>query len=227
MDCILAPCQRATKNLRDVQGVKAPIYEIAPLDKIAALPARDRVYDPESTLRIGLVARLGYGKGVASLLKVWPTLNLGRAELHFFGPDEAGRCEQLARDKGLGRTIFFHGVFPRAELPGILDSLDLGLMLSFEEGYGLSVWEYMACGLPFVMTDVGASAEFTSQNPDGICIPASLEGIKTGLELMAHRLRSGLTSRVRLQKLHSVAFSYERTAQQYLDFFLKRPSVHE
>ncbi len=227
MDCILSPCQRATRNLKDVQGVRAPIFEIAPLDRITAFPARDRTYDADSTLRIGLVARLGYGKGVASLLRVWPNLTLGKAELHFFGPDEGGRCERLARDQGLGGTVFFHGVFARTELAGILEALDLGLMLSFEEGYGLSVWEYMACGLPFVMTDVGASYEFTSQNPDGLCVPASLDGIKAGLELMAQRLRSGLTSRTRLQALHSAAFSYERTARQYLDFFLNRSSVHE
>jgi glycosyltransferase involved in cell wall biosynthesis len=116
--------------------------------------------------------------------------------------------------------IHFHGPFDRADLPKILAKADLGLMLSIEEGYGLVAWEYMACGLPFVMTDCGAAPEFTQGNPDVIMVPVSLEGIRRGIEEMARRLRSGQVSRRRLQKFHQDKFSFEIGAAEHVKTML-------
>jgi glycosyltransferase involved in cell wall biosynthesis len=217
---IITGCERARSNLIEVQNVRAPIRIIPPLDYIETIPeAEEKCYDASSTLRFVMVARLGRGKGGLELLNVWNELRIGPAELHFYGPvsDEFQPIAELyQRDK----QIHFHGPFKRDDLASILQSSDVGLMLSVEEGYGLAAWEYMACGLPFVMTDCGAAREFTEDNPDALRIPVSREGLVSGLEEMVTRLRSGAISRRRLQRFFKERFSFETNIREYVEALL-------
>jgi glycosyltransferase involved in cell wall biosynthesis len=221
MDAIITGCELSRRNLSEIQGNKKPVQVIAPLDRIDNLPiATDRKYGADSPLHLGMIARLGYGKGVATLIDIWPELNIGDAHLHFYGPDEKGLFASLVASRGLSDRIHVHGVFPREQLCDIAGKLDLGLMLSFEEGYGLAVWEYMASGLPFLMTKVGAFSEFTTSNPDGLSVSANKEAIKTGIRTMVARIRANKTSRIRLQEFHKCNFSYEKAAAQYVAYFI-------
>ncbi len=224
MDGIVTGCARARRNLVEIQRVRIPLHVIPPLNKLQGVPeAIDKKYDETSTLRLALFGRLGHGKGVGTILGIWRELNIGPAELHFYGVDPGDRFRRLAEQMSLS-GVFFHGAYERADLPRLLHETDVGLMLSFEEGYGLVAWEYMTCGVPFVMTDVGASPEFTSGNPDGLQAPVEPKGIKKGIEEMVRRVRSGETSRSRLQAFHQKHFSYDRAAQLHLQSLLEPDS---
>jgi glycosyltransferase involved in cell wall biosynthesis len=220
VDGIITGSERSRRNLLEVQKVRVPVRVVPPLDALTSVPtAEDRVYDDTSPLRLIMVGRLGYGKGVAALLDVWPGLSIGNAELHFHGPISEDFLPTLRRYDALP-NVYFHGSFEREALPDLLGHSDLALMLSIEEGFGLSTWEYMACGVPFVMTDCGAAAEFTADNPDGLMVPVSSEGIRAGIEEMVRRLRANQLSRPRLQQLHARKFSYHRIAAEHLECLL-------
>jgi len=221
LDAIVTGCERARRNLEQVQQVSMPIRIIPPLTHIEKpQPAIDRPYGANSKLRIVMITRIGFGKGVGALLDVWGTLDIGDAELHFHGPIDSKFGASMIQRYTNNEKVHFHGRFSRANLPIILADADLGLMLSIEEGYGLATWEYMACGLPFIMTDCGAAEEFTQDNPDAIMVPVSRDGIRAGIVEMVRRIRSGQTSRVRLQAHHQRRFSYQQNVAQHVKAML-------
>lgn len=224
MDGIVTGCELARKNLIEIQHVEKPIRIIPPLDRLMnLLQATDRTYRDSSALRLAMVGRLGNGKGVAALLNLWKHIDIGDAELHFYGADPDDKLRFLGEQLGL-RGVFFHGTFERADLPKLLEKVDIGLMLSFEEGYGLVAFEYMAYGVPFVMTDVGAAQEFTKDNPDALKVACNDDAVREGIEEMARRVRSGRTSRQRLQRFHQQNFSYENAAALHLKSLLEPES---
>ncbi len=221
MDAIIAGSERARRNLMEIQQVKTPIRVIRPLDKPEDVPkAVDRQYTDSSPLRLGLIARLGYGKGVGALLHIWKDIQIGNAELHFYGVDPGNRLQALGQQLGLA-GVFFHGPFEQSTYARILTDLDIGLMLSFEEGYSAVAWEYMLYGVPFVMTDVGAAPEFTGDNPDALMVACDNHAVKEGIREMARRVRSGSTSRERLQAFQQKNFSFEEAAALHLKAMLE------
>jgi glycosyltransferase involved in cell wall biosynthesis len=217
LDGIVTGCQRAQRNLRQVQGLLLPIRVIPPLTKIDVQPdAAEKSYKQSSTIKIGMIARHGFGKGSAMLLQIWSELNIGNAELHLLGPVSNGRFAEVVSRYHSDPTIHIRGPFQREELPQLVTELDLGLFLSIEDGYGLVPLEYMACGVPFVMTDVGAADEFTQNNSDALKVAVSHADVKAGIEEMVRRLRVGDTSRQRIQRFYQQRFSFEQVKEQHV-----------
>jgi glycosyltransferase involved in cell wall biosynthesis len=103
-----------------------------------------------------------------------------------------------------------------------MQHLDIGLVLSIEEGYALVASEYMHHGVPFVMTDVGASIEFSDGNPDCLIVAVDPVAIQAGIEELAHRMRFGSTSRRRLAEFARSRFSFERVAQAHVRYVMDK-----
>jgi glycosyltransferase involved in cell wall biosynthesis len=221
MDGVITVCERARRNLIDLDRVKRPIRVIPPLDRLSDVPkTNDRPYNNSSLLRLVSLGRLEPYKGSEALLRLWKEIGIGNAELHLYGPDPGHRFRALAQRLGL-RRVFFHGAYEHSELPKLLDKADIGLTLSFAEGHPLAAWEYMACGVPFVITDVGAAPEFTKDNPDALMVACNNRAVKEGIEEMARRVRSGCTSRQRLQSFQQHNFSYDKAAALHLKALLE------
>jgi glycosyltransferase involved in cell wall biosynthesis len=221
LDGIVAGCERARTNLRTIQGVRQPIRIVPPLTRLDSPHVEDRAYDADTQLNVVMVGRLGRGKGVEVLLvDIWPRLSIGPALLHLHGefedPDLKVRLESVAASHP---SMRLHGGFERRKLAAILEGADLGLMLSIEEGYGLVTCEYMAAGLPFVMTDVGAAPEFTRANPDAILVAVDPSAIRDGITAMVARIRGGQTSRTRLARHYQATFSFDQIGAQHLASF--------
>ena len=115
-------------------------------------------------LRISIFGALHPTKGTDALLRLWPSLSIGAATLHFHGPLAMPPIDALARE--LRVPAAFHGPYGSEEVPALMRATDLALIPSLHEGYPLTAWEAMAWGVPFVMTDVGAAPELTRENPN-------------------------------------------------------------
>ncbi len=99
------------------------------------------------------LGRLHEHKGVFDLPKMWQRVVQTRpaAKLLVIGEGpHRPRTEQMFRDMGLEKTVTFTGGVDEKTKNDLLCASRLGLSLSFEEGWGLSINEFLAAGLPVV-----------------------------------------------------------------------------
>lgn len=134
--------------------------------------AREQLRLPHDALVIGSIGRLSEQKQPGAALamlgllrKVFPNLYLVLAGS---GPLEPQLRKQAER-MGLTEYVIFTGFVPAVE--ELLPALDVHLLLSRNEGFGISTIEAMACGVPAVATDVPGSADILRGSEGGILIP--------------------------------------------------------
>ena len=135
--------------------------------------ARQRLGVPEDALVIGSIGRLSEQKQPGAALAMLGTLRKAFPNLYLVlagtGPLEADIRRQAGR-MGLCQYVIFTGFVSAVE--ELLPALDVHLLLSRNEGFGISTIEAMACGVPAVATDVPGSADILRGSEGGILIPA-------------------------------------------------------
>ena len=88
----------------------------------------------------------------------------------FAGDGEARvEFERQVRERGLGASFVFLGA--RADIPDILASCDIGVLPSKAEGLSNAVLEYMAAGLPTIVSHVGGNPELIEDGVTGLLVP--------------------------------------------------------
>jgi glycosyltransferase involved in cell wall biosynthesis len=210
--------EAGANNLRKLQGRHCDISVAAPLAPLAAETVTDRAFSHDSVLKFCLfAATLDHRKGAPQLLRLWNSIDVGPCQLHLWGHDTRNQLEERSHRLGL-KNVHFHGAFHPSDLPQLMHATDIGLVLSLHEGYPLSAWEFMAFGVPFVVTPTGAAIEFTRNNPDCELADFSPEGVRAAIERIAQKVRSGHTSRQRLQQLQRSRFSYESAVERHLSY---------
>lgn len=125
----------------------------------------------EARTRLGLaleaplvlwVGRMVSVKGLEVLLEGWrlllPRVSLARLLLVGEGPDLPSLRNQAAR-LGLGNSVTFAGPRPHSELPDWYRAADVTVLPSLSEGIPNVLLESLACGTPFVASDVGGVRE--------------------------------------------------------------------
>lgn len=122
---------------------------------------------------IGTVARFVEQKGLGYLLAAAKKLRFTYPKLKLLLIGD-GPLEQQLRQKtlefGLGENVVFGGI--RTEIAEILSIMDVMVMPSILEGFGIAILEAMACGVPVVATDVGGIPEVVANGDTGILVPA-------------------------------------------------------
>jgi len=68
-------------------------------------------------------------------------------------------CIKLCREQNIADRVHFLG--KRADIPGVLSSLDLFVLSSLREGAPISVIEAMMAGVPAVLSDIPALREIS------------------------------------------------------------------
>lgn len=103
-----------------------------------------------------VLSRLDPRKGIDMAIRAFAQLDRGGTELLIGG---TGRLEsdlkRLATERGVGDSVRFLGFVPDEELPSLYSSVDVFVLPSEYEGFGIVFMEAMACGTPVVGTDVG------------------------------------------------------------------------
>jgi phosphatidyl-myo-inositol alpha-mannosyltransferase len=75
----------------------------------------------------------------------------------------------LVKRKGLDDFFVFHGRIPHPLIPKYLKSADFGIYGSIlYEGFGISLVEAMASGLPVIASDIDTYRQIVSDGQDGL-----------------------------------------------------------
>lgn len=86
-----------------------------------------------------------------------------------------GSCENeyrtLVKDLGIEQKTLFAGYVNHAEIASYYNSLDILVVPSVRESFGVSVLEASACGLPVIATNTGGLPEVVLDNVTGIIVP--------------------------------------------------------
>ena len=105
------------------------------------------------------VANLISYKGHEDLIQAFAMIPHTQIKLFLVGEDRGiqNKLQALAREKNILDHIIFLGL--RHDVSLLLQSMDMGIMASHEEGFSNALLEKLEAGLPVVATNVGGNQE--------------------------------------------------------------------
>ena len=124
-------------------------------------------------LVVGTVARLVPDKGLECFLRMAAIIRAQRTDVKFLivgeGPLRQS-LEQMAESIGVGPDVVFAG--HRTDVPEMMQAMDLFVLPTRREGFGVVFAEAMAMGKATVGSDIGPIAEVLEDGVTGYLAPA-------------------------------------------------------
>ena len=165
-----------------------------PENKLVSLKIFDYLMDKEATSKNVIFERAISIAGNLDINKSAYIAQLGKLGIivHLYGPNFSHSLEQY-------QDIQYHGSFPASEIPNQLNSGfglvwdgnsidtcsgDFGEYLQYNNPHKLSL--YLASGIPVVIWDKAAEADFVRKHNLGICV-SSLSELKDKLEQISEK----------------------------------------
>jgi glycosyltransferase involved in cell wall biosynthesis len=176
---------------------------------------------PEGVPIVGMVGNLYPVKGYPYFIRAMKLVKKDFPDVRVIicGRGKLQReLELLANECGLADSVSFLGF--RADVPRLLQLMDVFVLSSLTEGLSLSILEAMAAGKPTVVTDVGGNHEIVVEGETGFLIPpenpvAIAEKVCCLLRDRALGLEMGRNGRQRTRD----RFSRERMVQAYQELY--------
>jgi len=198
-------------------GIDLTAYQTLP-DR---LQARARWLAAPSEPVIGTIARLDPQKGLPVLLHAFRTLTRRwpRAALLIAGTGpERDPLERLAVKLGIADHVHMLGF--QQDVRPVLAALDVFVLPSRWEGFGLATLEAMAAGLPVVVTNVPGSRDLVQHEQTGLVVPpndsdALAQAIARCLSHAELAAQLGRQARIA-----AGAFSVQRMVDRYEQLYL-------
>jgi glycosyltransferase involved in cell wall biosynthesis len=175
--------------------------------------------DSTSQIKFALTSQLIPRKGIQHLIQAISMLSeehRKRLKINIYGTGPyKTELEKMIDSSGLNEQIQLCGLIAKENMCQTLQSNDMFIMSSLQEGLPLSLLEAMACGLPPIVTRVGDVESVITNNQDGILIqPASPEEIKSALEKVLNN--PSIISEMRDKTIgRSHEFSWDKIWRQY------------
>jgi glycosyltransferase involved in cell wall biosynthesis len=182
-----------------------------------ALPSHIRITEhnrpviaDEATLTVGVVSRLAHIKGMDLVVPAFAKVYAGNSHLKLLvvgdGPEREG-MEMQTKRLGLEQHVTFVGVKQPAELTDYYDQIDILLMPSRSEGFGLTAIEGMARGCVPVVADTGGL-------PEVVTPESGLLHRYEDIDDIADKILSLANNRSRLSKFSEGAIHRAKTFSQ-------------
>jgi glycosyltransferase involved in cell wall biosynthesis len=131
--------------------------------------------------------------------------------------------KEQARDLEIADDVLFTG--RRFDIPQVLNSLDLFVLPSLNEGMSNTILEAMGCGLPVIATNVGGNPELISHDKTGLLTTsenASQLAERICLLAQDRQLRQHLAEQARNSIIKT--WSLSRMVQCYQQFYENLPT---
>lgn len=141
---------------------------------LARFPYRERAPSEEGSFTVGCVKRLEVVYGHAHLLDAFAIVaqELPGARLLLVGDGTAkGDLVKQAERLGVAARVEWAGPLPYERVPEALARMDLFVMPSLGESFGVAAVEAGATGLPVVASRVGGVGEVVADGETGLLVP--------------------------------------------------------
>jgi len=132
------------------------------------------------------VARLEDFKGHDVLLKAWQgcLLTCSEAQLWIVGTGSLQTyLENMVIKLGLQKNVRFFGFLPQQDVHQMMGAVDVFVLPSREEPFGIVLLEAMAQGLPVVASNIGGIPEVVPENEDvQLVLPDDINALKKAVQ---------------------------------------------
>ncbi|MGB9680061.1 MAG: glycosyltransferase family 4 protein [Thermoanaerobacteraceae bacterium] len=122
---------------------------------------------PEDSFVVGCVSRLIYSKGVQDLINV--ASEIKNTDIYFViagdGPMK-NELESMVQNANISSRFFFLGFIK--DIDSFLHNIDIFVLPSHQEGFGISVLEALNEGVPVIASRVGGIPEIIKDGVNGI-----------------------------------------------------------
>lgn len=189
-------------------------------DQHAITKKRAELHIPDDFRIVGVVSRLRKEKGVEYFIKAMPLILKKYPKSIFLIAGEGPLREKLeaqARELGINGNIRFLGF--RTDVVDILSIMDVTVIPSLTEGFGVALLEAMSVGTPIVATEVGGMREIARDAETVLFVPPgnTEELAQKVLHLMeTPEYAAGLA---RKAQEASKAFSIEANARALMELY--------
>ncbi|PJI41927.1 glycosyltransferase [Ferrovibrio sp.] len=237
MSAVLGNSQSVVDQLRD-EGVPESklylLYNGVDLSSYGSnIPrdaARSRLGLSNDALVFLIVANLIPYKGHADLLRALAMVNDRLPEnwvLLCAGRDDGigSNLQDLVEELGLTQRVHWLGSVK--DIPSLLTAGNVALLASHEEGFSNAIIEYMASGLPAIVTDVGGNAEAIEHGKTGFVVPAKDSAgmadaiLELALNAARRREMGALARTIAIQR-----YSLEACVDRYAGLYRKILRAH-
>lgn len=133
--------------------------------------SRDQLGIPDDAFVVGMVGRLSKQKAPDTFVKAAKLIKekIPNAFFLMVGDGELrDQVESLINQYDLGSSFLITGWVDNPT--AYMKIMDVGMLLSRWEGFGLVLPEYMACGVPIIATNVDAIPNIVRNNENGLLV---------------------------------------------------------
>ncbi|OKY75783.1 MAG: hypothetical protein BM485_07880 [Desulfobulbaceae bacterium DB1] len=207
-----------------LNGIELEYYD---LSRKAKVNLRKEYNTPDCARLVCIVANLRPVKGHEIFLRAARIVADQISSVYFViigEGQERKRLERLASELSLSKYVFFLG--KREDVADLLLDMDVGVLASHSESFSNALVEYLACGLPVVVTDVGGAREAVQGGVNGfvISLDSASEGLARGI-LGALRMNHESVSALN-RKIVQELFAKESMVAAYQNLYHKLVGDH-
>jgi glycosyltransferase involved in cell wall biosynthesis len=166
------------------------------------------------------VSTLKEQKNIQGILRTFARLYQQRQDfcLHMVGGDE-GALKSIRVDYPNASWLTLHGTVGHDQVPRHMQQAHCMVMFSRDENFPCVIVEGLGCGLPVITSDAGGCAEAIEQG-NGLVVHAGDE--EELLQALQHVITHYHTyDRVKIASEAAARYSYEKVANDFLDFYKK------
>ena len=188
-DLILSSSNAMKLHINDYFGF-FPRMLVIPFGVDAAVFNSSRYRVSRRVRKIGIVKKLEYVYGIDLLIEAFYRLTqLGGNQdliLEIVGDgSQKKKLEVLVRELSLENKVFFRAAILNSEVPSILEDLDIFVVPSRSESFGVAAVEALSVGVPTIAANVGGLPEVLEHGRAGkLCDVESSESLGDAMAIM-------------------------------------------
>ncbi|MEK7484676.1 MAG: glycosyltransferase [Planctomycetota bacterium] len=213
------PHQALKKFTRIYYGV-----DLEELDNTHRIPfSREAFGIPPNALILGTIGRLTEQKGYPYLIDAFAQLRQEFPWIYLIAlgrGDQEQKIREEIQNKGLNESFLLLGYHSeRSKVLGYLEAMDIFVLPSLWEGFGLVLAEAMALRKPIVASTAGSIPEVVTEDCGYLVPPKDVESLRASLQKLIQnpeqRVQMGNSGRRRVEQFFSVKAMVEQTERLY------------